>query len=134
MNILLEHSTMEGGTQILAQSADVNNELSLEASEKGFLNYHDANNPRNSMVHDFYRDNRKNMTLSYVLETKHRVCKLDKARMTLWDALLLLADIVDDSDPDTSLSQLEHALQTAEVCIVKISNWISHVHDSRDVV
>ena len=31
-----------------------------------------------------------------------------------WDMLQYLGDIVDESDPDTDLSQLEHALQTAE--------------------
>ena len=33
---------------------------------------------------------------------------------TMWDALVLLDEMVDDSDPDTSNSQLNHGFQTAE--------------------
>jgi inositol oxygenase len=34
--------------------------------------------------------------------------------MSIWEALEYLNTLVDDSDPDTNLSQLEHLLQTAE--------------------
>ena len=34
--------------------------------------------------------------------------------MSIWDCLLFLDKLVDDSDPDTQNSQLQHALQTAE--------------------
>ena len=34
--------------------------------------------------------------------------------MGLWEAMEKLDSLVDDSDPDTSLSQIEHNLQTAE--------------------
>ena len=34
--------------------------------------------------------------------------------MSIWEALEYLNTLVDDSDPDTDLSQLEHLLQTAE--------------------
>jgi inositol oxygenase len=34
--------------------------------------------------------------------------------MGVWEALRRLDEIVDESDPDTELSQLDHALQTAE--------------------
>ena len=34
--------------------------------------------------------------------------------MTVWEALSRLDRLVDDSDPDTSLSQIDHAIQTAE--------------------
>ena len=36
------------------------------------------------------------------------------AKMGLWDGLEFLNTLVDDSDPDTSLPQIEHLLQTAE--------------------
>lgn len=102
--------------QVITSPLDT--ELLIEATNKGFLNYNDPSNPRIDTVQNFYRENRKNMTLDYVLDKKKTICKLEKAKMSLWDALLLLDDIVDDSDPDTSLSQLGHALQTAEVCFV----------------
>jgi inositol oxygenase len=34
--------------------------------------------------------------------------------MTIWEAMTKLNTLIDDSDPDTSLSQIEHLLQTAE--------------------
>ncbi|QRW18830.1 aquaporin, Major intrinsic protein family [Rhizoctonia solani] len=37
-----------------------------------------------------------------------------RARMGVWEAIEMLETLVDDSDPDTELSQIEHLLQTAE--------------------
>jgi len=37
-----------------------------------------------------------------------------QAEMGVWEALEYLSKLVDASDPDTDLSQLQHALQTAE--------------------
>ena len=34
--------------------------------------------------------------------------------MGIWQAMQLLEELIDDSDPDTDLSQIQHALQTAE--------------------
>jgi len=39
---------------------------------------------------------------------------LQKGRMGAWAVMELLDTLVDDSDPDTSLSQVDHSLQTAE--------------------
>src|SRR5439155_783685 len=40
----------------------------------------------------------------------------NKSRMGVWQAMEYLNTLVDDSDPDTDLSQIEHLLQTAEAC------------------
>ncbi|MGH7139214.1 MAG: inositol oxygenase family protein, partial [Pirellulales bacterium] len=37
-----------------------------------------------------------------------------RRQMSIWQALEFLNTLVDDSDPDTSLAQIEHCLQTAE--------------------
>lgn len=42
--------------------------------------------------------------------TAHR----PRREMDIWEALEFLNTLVDDSDPDTSLAQIEHCLQTAE--------------------
>lgn len=34
--------------------------------------------------------------------------------MGVWEAMELLNTLVDDSDPDTNLTQIEHLVQTAE--------------------
>jgi len=37
-----------------------------------------------------------------------------RARMSIWEAMEMLNTLVDESDPDTSVGQIEHLLQTAE--------------------
>jgi inositol oxygenase len=39
---------------------------------------------------------------------------LRKRRLGIWEAMEYLNTLIDDSDPDTDLSQIEHLLQTAE--------------------
>lgn len=65
-------------------------------------------------VREFYKTNHARQTLDFVLRKKAEYLPLKHARMTVWDALLKLDTLVDDSDPDTSLSQIDHAIQTAE--------------------
>ncbi len=38
----------------------------------------------------------------------------NKKEMAVWDAFEFLNQLVDDSDPDTDLSQFQHLLQTSE--------------------
>ncbi|CAI6003444.1 unnamed protein product [Closterium sp. NIES-65] len=53
-------------------------------------------------------------SLFQVLAMKERHLKLDKAEMSMWEAAELLNELVDDSDPDLDMAQIEHALQAAE--------------------
>ena len=45
---------------------------------------------------------------------KRQYLPLRTKRMGVWEAMEFLNTLVDDSDPDTDLSQIEHLLQTAE--------------------
>ncbi|MEH1938384.1 MAG: inositol oxygenase family protein [Nostoc sp.] len=65
-------------------------------------------------VKEFYRLNHINQTYDFVLDKKEHFLKLDKKEMSVWDALEFLNQLVDDSDPDTDLDQLQHLLQTSE--------------------
>jgi inositol oxygenase len=65
-------------------------------------------------VKEFYRLNHKHQTVEFVRAKRAEFLKLDKRRMGLWDGLEFLNTLVDDSDPDTRLPQIEHLLQTAE--------------------
>lgn len=65
-------------------------------------------------VREFYKLNHACQTLDFVRAKKAEFCGLGRKRMGIWEALELLDTLVDDSDPDTELSQLEHLLQTAE--------------------
>ncbi len=66
------------------------------------------------MVLEFYRQNHAQQTREFVRQKKRDYLKLDRKRMGIWEAMEFLNTLVDDSDPDTSLSQTEHAIQTAE--------------------
>ena len=45
---------------------------------------------------------------------KREYLPLRRRRMGIWEAMEFLNTLVDDSDPDTDLSQIEHLMQTAE--------------------
>ncbi len=68
----------------------------------------------NKRVSDFYKDNHTNQTLEFVLKKKKQYEPLDKMVMGIWEAMEYLNQLVDESDPDTQLSQIEHLLQSAE--------------------
>jgi inositol oxygenase len=65
-------------------------------------------------VAEFYRLNHSNQTLDFVLSKEKEYCGLKRGKRTLWGALDYLNTLVDDSDPDTDLSQIEHLMQTSE--------------------
>ena len=65
-------------------------------------------------VKEFYRLNHTHQTFAFVQEKKREYLGLDKRCMGIWEAMEYLNTLVDDSDPDTDLSQIEHLLQAAE--------------------
>src|SRR5262249_32478811 len=65
-------------------------------------------------VVEFYRQNHANQTLDFVLAKKEQYLARDKRRMGIWEAMEFLNTLVDDSDPDTDLSQIEHLMQCSE--------------------
>jgi inositol oxygenase len=65
-------------------------------------------------VREFYRLNHRYQTCDFVLEKRRDFLALNRRQMGVWEALEYLNQLVDDSDPDTNLSQLDHLLQTAE--------------------
>ncbi|MBL6940140.1 MAG: inositol oxygenase [Alphaproteobacteria bacterium] len=73
-----------------------------------------AYEPAPERVHTFYRLNHAHQTRAFVQAKKQQYLGLDHRRMGIWPALEYLNTLVDDSDPDTELSQIDHCLQTAE--------------------
>ena len=65
-------------------------------------------------VKEFYRLNHTHQTLEFVKAKHAELLRFDKRKMSVWEALEYLNTLVDDSDPDTDLPQIEHCLQTAE--------------------
>lgn len=80
-------------------------------TEQDFRQYTDQTPP---VVREFYRLNHTNQTYDFVRAKKAEYLGLQRRSMGIWDALDFLNTLVDDSDPDTDLSQIEHALQTSE--------------------
>ncbi|MGH9402470.1 MAG: inositol oxygenase family protein [Terriglobia bacterium] len=79
--------------------------------ETEFRNYSaDAN----AGVKEFYRQNHARQTLDFVLAKKAEYLQLNRGKKSIWEAAEYLNTLVDDSDPDTDLSQIEHLLQTSE--------------------
>jgi inositol oxygenase len=65
-------------------------------------------------VREFYRLNHAHQTVDFVRAKRAQYLPLRHGRMGVWRAFDALAELVDESDPDLGLSQLDHALQTAE--------------------
>jgi len=80
-------------------------------SEDQFRQYDAQANPG---VAEFYRLNHENQTLDYVLRKENQYFGLKRRRQSIWEAAEFLNTLVDDSDPDTDLAQVEHLLQTSE--------------------
>jgi len=83
----------------------------LKAQEKRFRDYQAE---ARSSVREFYRLNHRYQTYDFVLSKKNEYLPLAKKRMSVWEAMEFLNTLVDDSDPDTDLSQIEHLMQTSE--------------------
>lgn len=83
----------------------------MKKASRDFRNY--TAEPRPT-VREFYRLNHRYQTLDFVLQKKAAYLSLNRRTMGVWDALEYLDTLVDDSDPDLDLTQIDHALQTAE--------------------
>ena len=65
-------------------------------------------------VREFYRLNHTHQTHDFVKAKKAEFLSFNRQKMTPWAALDYLNTLVDDSDPDIALPQIDHLLQTAE--------------------
>jgi inositol oxygenase len=65
-------------------------------------------------VKNFYREQHEKQTVAYNLKARADFRFKTRANMSIWEAMEKLNTFIDDSDPDTSLSQIEHLLQAAE--------------------
>ena len=80
------------------------------------MSFRDYDNPARDTVADFYRDNHRYQTVAFVRNQHRRfVSNPTSTRTMTWPGVLDYLDtLIDDSDPDTNLSQRQHLLQTAE--------------------
>lgn len=86
-------------------------EVSQKKKEE-FRNYVDSD--RLDTVKQFYRLNHTFQTYDFVCKKEEEFLKFNRREMSIWDAVTFLNTLVDDSDPDIDLDQLQHLLQTSE--------------------
>ncbi len=65
-------------------------------------------------VKEFYRLNHRHQTIDFVRQKRAQYLSRNRRKMSIWEAMEFLNTLVDDSDPDIDLPQIEHLLQTAE--------------------
>lgn len=85
--------------------------ITTEKSKEAYRNYE---SPGRDSVKEFYRLNHQYQTVAFVNEKQADYLRFNKKEMPVWEAFDFLNELVDDSDPDTDLSQLQHLLQTSE--------------------
>ena len=86
-------------------------QLPAKKKPSEFRNYGTGVRPE---VREFYRLNHTQQTVDFVRRKQQAFRPLGRRRMGTWEAIEYLNTLVDDSDPDTRLAQIEHILQTAE--------------------
>ncbi|WP_238857859.1 inositol oxygenase [Poritiphilus flavus] len=79
--------------------------------EKVFRNYDQSD--VTAAVREHYRKMRQNQTVDYVERMHSKYLKFDRP-MGLWEAMLHLNDLIDVSDPDLDLPNVQHLIQSAE--------------------
>lgn len=82
--------------------------------EKSKEEYRNYEAPARETVKEFYRLNHLHQSYDFVLQKEREFLKFNKKEMPIWDAFTFLNQLVDDSDPDTDLDQMQHLLQTSE--------------------
>jgi inositol oxygenase len=82
-----------------------------QTQEHVYRNYQE-----DTSVAKFYKENHTSQTYEYGQKIRELVFPVGKWEYDILEAIRLLDDIIDDSDPDTKQPQIIHALQTAESC------------------
>jgi inositol oxygenase len=86
--------------------------LRAEKKTEEFRNY--TTSARNDCVAETYHKNHKNQTTAFVHGQISEYTKFQKGKMTIWQMIERLNEVVDDSDPDVDFPQIFHAMMTAE--------------------
>ncbi|KAF2721015.1 DUF706-domain-containing protein, partial [Polychaeton citri CBS 116435] len=111
VNVLKAALKVKEGTAT-KEEADIyeQSKFDAEKDKTQFRQYEDACD----RVKNFYREQHEKQTVAYNLKARNDFRSKTRAEMTIWEAMEKLNTLIDESDPDTSLSQIEHLLQSAE--------------------
>ncbi len=83
----------------------------MSDTKKVFRNYDQLE--AGAAVREHYRKMRQNQTLEYVQKAHEKYLTFDKP-LELWDAIIELNNLIDVSDPDLNLPNIQHLIQSAE--------------------
>lgn len=99
--------------ETIVQKEDAHfNPVNPEKKAEEFRNYQSG--PRFVRVKNFYTQNHKKQTYDFVKQQQKKMLEFKGGRMSIIEAFTFLDSVIDESDPDTNMSQLDHGLQTAE--------------------
>jgi len=108
----MDQATAQGPLSSLDQWDDFVKDRYDPNRKKEQFRQHTAEAP--PVVQEFYRLNHTYQTRDFVQTKKRQYLSLDKRTMSIWEAMDYLNTLVDESDPDTDLSQIQHLMQTSE--------------------
>ncbi|KAK3325047.1 inositol oxygenase 1 [Apodospora peruviana] len=91
---------------------DAESQFDTTKDKTAFRLYEDACD----RVKSFYAEQHAKQTVAYNLAARQRFHSSARQRpeLTVWEAMEKLNTLVDESDPDTQLGQIQHLLQSAE--------------------
>jgi len=89
---------------------DDESEFDTAKDKTGFRDYENACD----RVKNFYKEQHEKQTVAFNIKARVDFKNRVKRRMSVWEAMELLDTLIDESDPDCQLGQIEHLLQTAE--------------------
>ena len=85
-----------------------------EPGKKAKSDYRNYESPARESVRKFYEENHRRQTYDFVRGKRDEFLQLNRRHMSVFEACDYLNTLVDDSDPDIELDQLQHLLQTSE--------------------
>jgi inositol oxygenase len=88
--------------------------ISLRDTGKSLDEFRNFTETTPARVRELYRQNHTFQTRDFVLDKKKTFLAKNRARMGIWETMEFLNTLVDESDPDTELTQIEHLTQTSE--------------------
>ena len=96
------------------ESGDQPQKSEFTNADKQEEEFRDYESTTRESVREFYRLNHRYQTVDFVRQKRNEYLSFNRPKQSIWAALEYLNTLVDDSDPDTDLSQIEHLLQTSE--------------------
>ena len=112
VDVVMYGAIVSAAPAAVRYSSQVTDENRAQRTDKS--DFRDYGEDARDTVRATYRANHLGQTLDFVLDKKRQYLGLDRAEMSVWEALRSLEALVDESDPDSELPQIQHALQTAE--------------------